>query len=55
MAKPQKIKLVTVVVRIHASQKDGLVQLSERTRVPWSEYVREGIDSVLRKYTKRRR
>jgi len=32
------------------SQKEKLKNLSDKTRVPISEYLREGIDLVLDKY-----
>ncbi|MBN2804861.1 MAG: ribbon-helix-helix domain-containing protein, partial [Deltaproteobacteria bacterium] len=38
-------------VYITEEQDEGLKELSRRTRVPVSEYIREGIDSVLNQYS----
>ena len=39
-----------ITTYILVSQKEKLKDLSSRTRVPISEYLREGIDLVLEKY-----
>ena len=39
-----------ITTYILVSQKENLKDLSSRTRVPISEYLREGIDLVLEKY-----
>ena len=39
-----------ITTYILVSQKEKLKDLSEKTRVPISEYLREGIDLVLDKY-----
>jgi hypothetical protein len=39
-------------VYLDAEQKAALERLTEATRVPWAEYVREGVDLVLKKYRK---
>ena len=39
-----------ITTYILVSQKERLKNLSNRTRVPISEYLREGIDMVLDKY-----
>ncbi len=39
-----------ITTYILVSQKERLKDLSNRTRVPISEYLREGIDLVLAKY-----
>lgn len=39
-----------ITTYILVSQKEKLKNLSTRTRVPISEYLREGIDLVLDKY-----
>jgi hypothetical protein len=49
--KPTKVKIATYV---NANQKRRLDELSAATRVPWSEYVREGVDMVLKRYNKKR-
>lgn len=48
----QRVRLNTY---IEAEQKAALDRLSEQTRVPWAEYVREGINMVLAKYRKKAR
>jgi len=39
-----------ITTYILVSQKEKLKDLSDKTRVPISEYLREGIDLVLDKY-----
>ena len=43
---------VRVTLYLDADQKKMLKTLSKKTRVVWSEYVREGVDMVLKKYKK---
>ena len=45
-------KKVSTTVYITAEQADLLKQLNRKTKVPVSEYVREGIDLVLERYKK---
>lgn len=33
-------------------QRERLIELSSATGVPWSEYVREGVEMVLKKYSR---
>lgn len=42
-------------VYLEAAQVAALQKLTEETRVPWAEYIREGVDMVLAKYAKRSR
>lgn len=44
---------VRVSVFLDVDQKRQLDKLSEKTRVPWSEYVREGVELVLKRRTRR--
>ena len=39
-----------VNVYLDPEQKAALERLTEATRVPWSVYVREGVECVLTKY-----
>jgi len=48
-------KRVKVAVYLEARQKAALGHLTQATRVPWAEYVREGVDLVLAKHTRRRK
>jgi predicted DNA-binding protein len=41
---------VATPLYLDQSQKKALKQLSERTRVPMQEYLREAVDMVLKKY-----
>ena len=43
-------KKISTTVYLTQEQTEALKSLSERTRVPFSVYVREGIDLVLSKY-----
>jgi Ribbon-helix-helix domain len=45
-----KEKKVTTTVYILESQHRNLKMLHEKTKVPVAEYIREGIDMVLKKY-----
>ncbi len=42
-------------IYLDQEQKTALEKLTETTRVPWAEYVREGVDMVLAKYGKKSR
>lgn len=42
-------------IYLNPDQKAGLEKLTEETRVPWAEYVREGVDMVLAKYGRKPR
>jgi hypothetical protein len=44
-------KKVSTTVYITPEQDKLLKQLHERTRVPVAEYIRQGIDLVLEKYS----
>lgn len=41
---------VSKTVYITLEQEEDLRRLSEKTRVPQSEYIREGIEIALKKY-----
>lgn len=43
-------KRIKTAIYFEPEQKAALKALSKQTRVPWSIYVREGIDMVLAKY-----
>ncbi len=47
--KPSKGR-IRVNFYLEPEQKDALERLTKVTRVPWSEYVREGVDMVLDRY-----
>jgi hypothetical protein len=47
-------KRIKVAVYLDPKQKAELEKLTEQTRVPWAEYVREGVDLVLARYRKRK-
>jgi hypothetical protein len=54
--KPQKPPLrIRTNVYIDPDQKAALERLTAETRVPWAEYVREGINLVLEKYKRKTR
>lgn len=40
-------KKISTTVYLESGQVAALRELSERTRVPMSEFIREGIDAVL--------
>lgn len=42
-------------IYLDQEQKEALEKLTETTRVPWAEYVREGVDVVLAKYGRKPR
>ena len=50
-AKAEKKKLITLY--IDESQLNRLKALSKKTRVPRSEYIREGIEYSLNKYERK--
>jgi hypothetical protein len=41
-------KKISTTVYITEAQRDKLKQLHERTKVPVAEYIRQGIDMVLK-------
>lgn len=43
-------KKISTTIYITEEQEEGLKELSRRTKVPVSVYIREGIDAVLSKY-----
>ena len=43
-------KKISTTIYITPEQNDLLKQLNEKTKVPVSEYIRQGIDLVLEKY-----
>jgi len=43
-------KKISTTIYLTQEQTEALKSLSERTRVPFSVYVREGVDLVLDKY-----
>ncbi len=43
-------KKISTTVYITEEQDEQLKELSRRTKVPVSVYIREGIDAVLRQY-----
>lgn len=53
--KPKGRGRVKVAVYLEQAQKEQLDALSERTRVPWAEYVREGVEEVLARYRKQQK
>lgn len=49
-AKTTSKKRIKIAVYLDPEQKAALGKLSEQTRVPWAEYVREAVDDLLKKY-----
>lgn len=43
-------KKVSTTIYLDVAQVDALKALNERTKVPMSEFIREGLDLVLAKY-----
>ena len=43
-------KKISTTIYITPEQNEALKNLNERTKVPVSEYIRQGIDLVLEKY-----
>lgn len=48
MADSDKDKKISTTVYITKAQAERLKQLHERTKVPVAEYIRQGIDLVLK-------
>ena len=46
-------KKVSTTIYITPEQNEQLKELHRRTKVPMAEYIREGIDLVLHKYSDR--
>ena len=46
--------MARINIRIPAQDYKALLRLSEKTRVTVSDYVRDGIDHVLRKHRRQR-
>ena len=44
--------LIQTVAYLKPKQKDDLARLSKATRVTQAEYLREGVDIVLKRYKK---
>jgi len=45
-------KKIMTPVYLEPEKKEELMRLSKITRVPFAEYVREGVDMVLERYKK---
>lgn len=45
-------KKESMVAYLEPEQKVALKKLSDKTRVPMQEYLREGVDLILEKYKK---
>lgn len=45
-------KKVSTTIYITPEQNERLKQLNQKTKVPVAEYIRQGIDLVLKKYAK---
>jgi predicted DNA-binding protein len=43
-------KKVITTIYLNPDQKEKLRRLSAKTRVPISEFIREGVDHVLKRY-----
>lgn len=43
-------KKISTTVYLKPEQDEALKSLSEATRIPVAEYIREGIDAVLHRY-----
>jgi len=54
MPKANELPMARINIRIPAQDYKALLRLSERTRVTVSDYVRDGIDHVLRKHRRQR-
>ena len=50
MAQAKKEKKVSTTVYLEEDQLEALKKLSDRTRVPVAEYIREGVDMVLERH-----
>ncbi len=45
-------KKISTTIYITAEQNETLKQLSQQTKVPVAEYIRQGIDLILERYRK---
>lgn len=52
---PKTKRRVRVALFLDPTQHEKLRTLSQMTRVPWAAYVREGVDIVLKKYSRKRK
>ena len=43
-------KKVTTTIYITEKQQEGLKELNEKTKIPVAEFIRQGIDLILKKY-----
>jgi predicted DNA-binding protein len=46
------VKKTSTTVYIRADQDEQLKALSQKTKVPMAEYVRQGVDAILEKHKK---
>ena len=52
-AEPEKAEVVSTHVLVEQDKVDALRELSRRTRIAQSEYLREAVDDLLNKYEKK--
>lgn len=52
-AEPEKSEVVSTHVLVEQQKVDQLRELSRRTRIAQSEYLREAVDDLLHKYEKK--
>ena len=52
-ADPEKSEVVSTHVLVEQNKVDALRELSRRTRIAQSEYLREAVDDLLNKYEKK--
>lgn len=52
-AEPEKAEVVSTHVLVEQQKVDQLRELSRRTRIAQSEYLREAVDDLLNKYEKK--
>jgi hypothetical protein len=52
-AEPEKTEVVSTHVLVEQDKVDALRELSRRTRIAQSEYLREAVDDLLNKYEKK--
>ena len=52
-AEPEKGEVVSTHVLVEQQKVDQLRELSRRTRIAQSEYLREAVDDLLSKYEKK--
>ena len=50
---PEKTEVVSTHVLVEQEKVDALRELSRRTRIAQSEYLREAVDDLLSKYEKK--